>query len=131
MFSGANPASIQTSSRLLTARRDAVVLTVLISAVMLLIWNGSAFFNNLRIAGQDFGPSIRIASTALTLNVALILFGWAAGTFVYVTAPTLVWILDRRPPMRVLYNAGVFGIDSPRRRHHDGVVAKIRQPQLA
>ena len=61
---------------MLTARRDAVVLTVLISAVMLLIWNGSAFFNNLRIAGQDFGPSIRIASTALTLNVALILFGW-------------------------------------------------------
>ena len=31
-------------------------------------------------------------------------------TFVYVTAPTLVWILDRRPPMRVIYNAGVFGI---------------------
>src|SRR5690242_4411126 len=43
---------------------------------MLLIWNGSAFFNNLRIAGQDFGPEIRLASTALTLNVALILFGW-------------------------------------------------------
>jgi diguanylate cyclase (GGDEF)-like protein/putative nucleotidyltransferase with HDIG domain len=41
---------------------------------------------------------------------ALILFGWAAGTFVYVTAPTLVWILDRRPSMRVIYNAGVFGI---------------------
>jgi diguanylate cyclase (GGDEF)-like protein/putative nucleotidyltransferase with HDIG domain len=41
---------------------------------------------------------------------ALILFGWAAGTFVYVTAPTLVWILDRRPTMRVIYNAGVFGI---------------------
>jgi diguanylate cyclase (GGDEF)-like protein/putative nucleotidyltransferase with HDIG domain len=41
---------------------------------------------------------------------ALILFGWAAGTFVYVTAPTLVWILDRRPSMRVIYNAGVFGL---------------------
>src|SRR5690348_14869869 len=43
---------------------------------MLLIWNGSAFFNNLRIAGREFGPDIRLASTALTLNVALILFGW-------------------------------------------------------
>src|SRR5689334_5785445 len=43
---------------------------------MLLIWNGSAFFNNLRIAGRQFGPDIRLASTALTLNVALILFGW-------------------------------------------------------
>jgi diguanylate cyclase (GGDEF)-like protein len=57
------------------ARRDALVLTVLIIAVMLLIWNGSTFFQHLRIAG-DFGPDIRIASTALTLNVALILFGW-------------------------------------------------------
>lgn len=43
---------------------------------MLLIWNGSAFFHNLRIGGQELGPEIRLASTALTLNVALILFGW-------------------------------------------------------
>jgi diguanylate cyclase (GGDEF)-like protein len=62
-------------SRLVSAQRDAVVLTVLITAVMLLIWNGSAFFQYLRIQG-DFGPQVRIASTALTLNVALILFGW-------------------------------------------------------
>jgi diguanylate cyclase (GGDEF)-like protein len=60
----------------LKARRDALVLAVLITAVMLLIWNGSAFFHNLRIGGQEFGPEIRLASTALTLNVALILFGW-------------------------------------------------------
>ena len=65
-----------TSSRLIKARRDALVLAVLIIAVMLLIWNGSAFFHNLRIGGQEFGPEIRLASTALTLNVALILFGW-------------------------------------------------------
>jgi diguanylate cyclase (GGDEF)-like protein len=51
------------------------VLTVLIVAVMLLIWNGSAFFRHLNIAGE-FAPDVRIASTALTLNVALILFGW-------------------------------------------------------
>jgi diguanylate cyclase (GGDEF)-like protein len=51
------------------------VLTVLITAVLLLIWNGSAFFQNLRIAGS-FGPDLQAASTALTLNVALILFGW-------------------------------------------------------
>src|SRR3954452_17607028 len=42
---------------------------------MLLIWNGSTFFENLRFAGS-FGPDVQIASTALTLNVALILFGW-------------------------------------------------------
>ena len=63
------------SSRLENAQRDVVVLVVLITAVMLLIWNGSAFFRHLRIAGE-FGPEVRIASTALTLNVALILFGW-------------------------------------------------------
>jgi diguanylate cyclase (GGDEF)-like protein len=63
------------SSRVANARRDALVLVVLITAVMLLIWNGSTFFQHLRIAG-NFGPEVRIASTALTLNVALILFGW-------------------------------------------------------
>ena len=65
-----------TSSRLINARRDAVVLAVLITAVMLLIWNGSAFFHRLSIDDTKFGPDVRLASTALTLNVALILFGW-------------------------------------------------------
>ena len=59
-----------------SARRDAVVLAVLISAVLLLIWNGSAFFNHLVIERASFATDVRIASTALTLNVALILFGW-------------------------------------------------------
>jgi diguanylate cyclase (GGDEF)-like protein len=61
---------------LVNARRDAVVLVVLITAVMLLIWNGSAFFNQLPMGDEKFGSAIRLASTALTLNVALILFGW-------------------------------------------------------
>src|SRR3954451_6484692 len=64
-----------TSSRLKNARRDAVVLMVLITAVILLIWNGSSFFHRISALG-GFGPDIRLASTALTLNVALILFGW-------------------------------------------------------
>ena len=69
--------SVTTAGRsgLLSARRDAVVLAVLITAVLLLIWNGSTFFNHLRIEG-NFATDVRIASTALTLNVALILFGW-------------------------------------------------------
>jgi diguanylate cyclase (GGDEF)-like protein len=58
------------------ARRDAVVLVVLVTAVMLLIWNGSIFFHNLPMSDAKLGPAIRLASTALTLNVALILFGW-------------------------------------------------------
>jgi len=64
------------SSGLLSARRDAVVLVVLISAVLLLIWNGSALFHHMRIQGGQFAIDARIASTGLTLNVALILFGW-------------------------------------------------------
>jgi diguanylate cyclase (GGDEF)-like protein len=71
----ASAAGSATNSRLVSARRDALVLTVLIVAVMLLIWNGSAFFRHISIAG-DPGSEVRIASTALTLNVALILFGW-------------------------------------------------------
>ena len=63
-------------SRLLNARREAFVLAILIAAVMLLVWNGSAFFEHLRIAGPEFDRNIQVASTALTLNVALILFGW-------------------------------------------------------
>ena len=61
---------------LISARRDAIVVAVLIAAVMLLIWNGSAFFRELSIAGPGLGPEVKVASTALTLNVALILFGW-------------------------------------------------------
>ena len=64
------------SASLLSARRDALVLGILISAVCLLIWNGSNFFHDLSIAGAEFEGAIELAWTALTLNVALILFGW-------------------------------------------------------
>ncbi len=62
-------------SRLASARRDALVVAILITAVLLLIWNGSAFFQFVMQA-PGFGPEVRITATALTLNVALILFGW-------------------------------------------------------
>ena len=76
--SGAEEASNTSNLRsgLLNARRDAVVLLILIGAVVLLIWNGSTFFDRLRLAGPEFGRQAQIASTALMLNVALILFGW-------------------------------------------------------
>src|SRR5438477_1100732 len=69
VMSGNNP-------RLRNARRELVVLTVLISAVMLLIWNGSKFFHALPLGDAELAPGIRVATTALTLNAALILFGW-------------------------------------------------------
>ena len=61
---------------LANARRDMLVLAILIAAFAMLIWNGSAFFQKLNVGGNAFGPSLKIAVTALTLNVALILFGW-------------------------------------------------------
>ena len=41
---------------------------------------------------------------------ALVLFGWAPATFIYVTAPTVTALLDHKPLIRTVYNAGVFGI---------------------
>jgi len=78
VWTSANEAGVDKgiAAPLASARRDAIVVTVLITAVLLLVWNGSAFFHQLQIAGPQFGASVQIASTALTLNVALILFGW-------------------------------------------------------
>ncbi len=53
-----------------------LVLAILIAAVVLLIWNGSEFFQRLTLARNVLGPGLKIALIALTLNVALILFGW-------------------------------------------------------
>lgn len=64
------------SAPLVNARRDALVLTVLITAVVLLVWNGNAFFHQLQVAGPQLGETVKITSTALVLNLALILFGW-------------------------------------------------------
>jgi diguanylate cyclase (GGDEF)-like protein len=64
------------SPPLLNARRDAVVLTVLIAAVGLLIWNGSTLFNQMAFAEGQLGREVRILTTAITLNLALILYGW-------------------------------------------------------
>src|ERR1043166_176542 len=41
---------------------------------------------------------------------ALVLFGGAPATFVYATAPTVVALLDRRPLIRTIFNAGAFGL---------------------
>jgi len=61
---------------LANARRDVLVLGILIAAVVLLIWNGSEFFQKLSFARDGMRADLKIALIALTLNVALILFGW-------------------------------------------------------
>jgi diguanylate cyclase (GGDEF)-like protein len=64
------------SASLSSARRDALLVCILIGAVCLLIWNGTSFFQEVSFADRHLGNGIQIASTALILNVALILFGW-------------------------------------------------------
>src|SRR5688500_10406045 len=52
------------------------MLAILIGAVLLLIWYGTTLFRQMMFASGELGREARIASVALTLNVALILFGW-------------------------------------------------------
>jgi diguanylate cyclase (GGDEF)-like protein len=75
-ISSAKSASRDWGQSLANARRDVLVLAILIAAVVLLIWNGSEFFQQVTNARNGMGPSLKIALIALTLNVALILFGW-------------------------------------------------------
>jgi len=53
-----------------------LVLGILIAAVCLLIWNGTEIFQRIALSRTMMAPDLKIASIALTLNVALILFGW-------------------------------------------------------
>ncbi len=41
---------------------------------------------------------------------AILLFGWAAGVLVAFAAPAIMQLVERRPPIRVAYNASVFAI---------------------
>jgi diguanylate cyclase (GGDEF)-like protein len=59
-----------------SARHDWVVLGTVVAAVVLLIGNGTSFFRELARAEVILGPGAQVAAIALTLNVALILFGW-------------------------------------------------------
>ena len=60
---------------LANARNDALMLVVLVGGVVLLIWNGHRLLSEMSF-GREISQSARIASSALMLNVALILFGW-------------------------------------------------------
>src|ERR1044071_1004356 len=57
------------------------------------------------------GADARGGSLGFVFAVAaLVLFGWAPATFVYATAPTLVALVERKPAIRTIFNAGVFGL---------------------
>ena len=68
--------SLRSRAPLDSARHDWVVLGTVVAAVILLIGNGTEFFRQLGRAEIILGPGAQIAAIALTLNVALILFGW-------------------------------------------------------
>lgn len=68
---------IKAGSRTAGARREVLAALILVAAVFLLVWNGGAV---LQIATEgrsaNFGTSMKVAATAIILNVVLILFGW-------------------------------------------------------
>ena len=68
--------TFRSGSPLESARHDWVVLGTVIAAVILLIGNGTSFFREISRAEVLIGPGVQVAAIALTLNVALILFGW-------------------------------------------------------
>lgn len=41
---------------------------------------------------------------------AIVLFGWAAGALIFFAAPTVVHLLQHRPPVRVAYNAAALSL---------------------
>jgi diguanylate cyclase (GGDEF)-like protein len=73
---GSTTAEDGISPPLLNAQRDALVLAVLIAAVGLLIWNGSTLFHQMALPERQLAGDVQILTTALTLNLALILYGW-------------------------------------------------------
>src|SRR5947209_10362735 len=123
-------------TRLRNAHRDVIVLTVLITAVMLLIWNGSTFFSSLPLGDTHLCPDVRAASTALTLNVALILFGWRRYVDLQHEAEMRgeqelrATVLATTDPITGLYNrkgfaerAGQLCVDAGQRRDHLVVIS--------
>jgi len=43
---------------------------------------------------------------------SIVLFGWAPGVLVSIVAPTIMQLVERRPPVRVAYNAAVFALSA-------------------
>jgi diguanylate cyclase (GGDEF)-like protein len=41
---------------------------------------------------------------------AVVLFGWAAGVLIVFVTPVIVQLLERRPPIRIAYNASAFAL---------------------
>jgi len=59
-----------------SAHHDLIVLGTVLAAFILLIGNGTSLFREILRAHVFFGPGVRLAAVALTLNLALIFFSW-------------------------------------------------------
>jgi diguanylate cyclase (GGDEF)-like protein len=88
--------------------RDPGSTTTVVGVVAFLVASTLAERFPVPVEGADAnGVSLGFVFTV----AALVLFGWAPATVVCVTAPTLVALIWRtRPPIRAIFNAGVFGI---------------------
>jgi len=59
-----------------SAHHDILVLGTVLAAFVLLIGNGTSLFREIVRAHVFFGPGVRLAVVAITLNLALIFFSW-------------------------------------------------------
>jgi diguanylate cyclase (GGDEF)-like protein len=59
-----------------SAKQDIIVLGTVVAALILLVGTGTSLFREIVSAEERLGPGIQLAAMALTLNVALVLFGW-------------------------------------------------------
>ena len=64
------------SWRARAGRREIVVLSVLLGAFALLLYNGTSFFLRLDRGIDGITAQLGVSATTITLNIALILFGW-------------------------------------------------------
>jgi diguanylate cyclase (GGDEF)-like protein/putative nucleotidyltransferase with HDIG domain len=88
--------------------RDPGSTTVIVGVAAFLVASTLAERFPVPVEGADAnGVSLGFVFTV----AALVLFGWAPATVVCVLAPTAVALIWRtRPPIRAVFNAGVFGI---------------------
>jgi diguanylate cyclase (GGDEF)-like protein len=81
--------------------------TTIVGVVVLLLASTIAERFPVPLEGVDAGG----VSLSFVFGIgAVVLFGWDAGVLVLFAAPTIMQLIERRPPVRVAYNASVFAL---------------------
>lgn len=81
--------------------------TTLIGFAALLVASTIAERFPVPIEGVDAGG---VSLSFVFTIAAIVLFGWAVGVLVIFAAPTIMQMIEHRPPVRIAYNASVFAL---------------------